>query len=348
MPSKTGHSLPSSPVLRCLSPRLLHKRNAIRSVIFPTQSSGRMPCRICTNFDKTAIGFLTLQDSSAGSDNTALGSQALSGFVSGNGNTAVGSIALPNPGQGNYNTAIGYSAMGTGGDCSDPRNDNTAAGVFALYSNICGDSNTATGSYALYGNIDGSYNTADGSAALASNTTGIWNTATGWGALNRNTTGSYNAAQGLQALLSNTAGSENTASGLNALFSNTTGSRNTALGTGAGGALTTGNDNIDIGNSGVASESAKIRIGTKPTHKNTYIAGIYGVTVVRGLGVIIDSTGHLGTTTSSARYKDAIKPMDKASEAILSLRPVTFCYKEQLDPEKHRRSLGSSPRKWKR
>ena len=49
--------------------------------------------------------------------------------------------------------------------------------------------------------------------------------------------------------------------------------------------------------------------------------------------MIIDSTGHLGTSTSSARYKDNIKPMDKASEAILALKPVTFHYKQELDPE---------------
>ena len=52
-----------------------------------------------------------------------------------------------------------------------------------------------------------------------------------------------------------------------------------------------------------------------------------------GVAVIIDTTGHLGTTTSSARYKEAIKPMDKASEAILALQPVTFRYKHDLDPD---------------
>jgi hypothetical protein len=31
--------------------------------------------------------------------------------------------------------------------------------------------------------------------------------------------------------------------------------------------------------------------------------------------------------TSSRRFKDEIKPMDKASEAILALKPVTFQYK---------------------
>ena len=49
--------------------------------------------------------------------------------------------------------------------------------------------------------------------------------------------------------------------------------------------------------------------------------------------MFIDSTGHLGTTTSSARFKDRIKPMEKASEAILALKPVTFRYKPELDPD---------------
>jgi len=83
----------------------------------------------------------------------------------------------------------------------------------------------------------------------------------------------------------------------------------------------------------VAGESKKIRIGTQGTQNNAYIAGIYGVAVPRGVAVIIDSTGHLGTTTSSSRFKDNIKPIGKASEAILALEPVTFCYKQELDQE---------------
>src|SRR5438094_344175 len=68
----------------------------------------------------------------------------------------------------------------------------------------------------------------------------------------------------------------------------------------------------------------------------TYIAGIYGKTVASGtrVGVMIDSAGKLGTVVSSARFKDAIKPMNRASEAILALKPVTFRYKEELDPDK--------------
>ena len=75
---------------------------------------------------------------------------------------------------------------------------------------------------------------------------------------------------------------------------------------------------------GVAGESNAIRIGKKGTQTATYVAGIRGTTVAAGIMVLIDTAGRLGTTTSSARFKEAIKPMDKASEAILALRPMTF------------------------
>jgi hypothetical protein len=60
--------------------------------------------------------------------------------------------------------------------------------------------------------------------------------------------------------------------------------------------------------------------------------GIYGAAVA-GTTVVVDSSGHLGTASSSERFKDQIKPMDKASEAILSLKPVTFRYKHDVDPK---------------
>jgi hypothetical protein len=68
------------------------------------------------------------------------------------------------------------------------------------------------------------------------------------------------------------------------------------------------------------------------TQTATYIAGISGATVPDGVGVIVDADGHLGTVVSSARFKAEIKPMDKASEAVLALKPVTFRYKHELDP----------------
>src|SRR5205814_4270632 len=165
------------------------------------------------------------------------------------------------------------------------------------------------------------------------NTTGSYNTANGFDALYYNTTGYNNTGNGFNALEFNTTGFSNTANGHYALVNNTTGNSNIALGDSAGINLTTGSNNIDIGNAGVAGESARIRIGRRPTHKNTFIAGIFGVTVPTGVAVLIDNSGHLGTTTSSVRFKEAIKQMDKASEAIFSLKPVTFHYKKELDPE---------------
>jgi hypothetical protein len=66
---------------------------------------------------------------------------------------------------------------------------------------------------------------------------------------------------------------------------------------------------------------------------NTFIAGISGVAVAGGVGVIIDARGHLGTVVPSEKFKEAIKPMNKTSEAIFSLKPVTFRYKKELDPD---------------
>ena len=50
--------------------------------------------------------------------------------------------------------------------------------------------------------------------------------------------------------------------------------------------------------------------------------------------VLIDANGKLGTVTppSSARFKDEIKPIGKASGAILALKPVSFRYKQDVDP----------------
>ena len=181
-------------------------------------------------------------------------------------------------------------------------------------------------------NTVGADNTANGQYTLVFNTTGNHNTAAGSYALYRNTTGSDNAAIGFQALWDNTTGSGNTALGQFALNHNIGGSGNIGIGQFAGLNLTGGN-NIDIGNLGKKHESNTIRIGTNVLHENTYVAGISGVTVPGGVGVIVDGSGHLGTVNSSARYKDNIKPMSDASEAILSLKPVTFRYKKELGPE---------------
>jgi uncharacterized coiled-coil protein SlyX len=105
------------------------------------------------------------------------------------------------------------------------------------------------------------------------------------------------------------------------------------LGSNAGVHLTTGSNNIDIGALGAPGESNTIRIGKVGVQKLAYMQGISGATVALGVTVIVGTNGHRGTVTSSARFKEAIKPMDKASEAILALKPVTFRYKKELDPQ---------------
>jgi hypothetical protein len=235
--------------------------------------------------------------------------------------------AAPDGDLGNGNTAEGNGALNlTTGSA------NTAMGFQSLYNNTTGAYNTATGFSALSSNTTGRYNTATGLAALFSNTTGNENMANGNYALFSNSSGSNNTANGFAALGSNTSASNNTANGFKALFQNTTGNNNIALGYLGGFNLTTGSNNIDIGNNGVAGEANTIRIGTVGTQNATFVAGISG-TAVAGNSVVVNSNGQLGTTGSSERFKEEIKPMDQASEAILALRPVTFRYKHEIDPE---------------
>jgi hypothetical protein len=241
--------------------------------------------------------------------------------------TFLGDGALVNN-TGASNTAVGSGALtsNTGGS------QNTAIGVEALSSNTAGIGNTASGFQALRNNIDGFDNTAAGLTALIANTTGNRNTATGSGALALNTSGNANTATGSLALEHNTTGDNNIAVGFGALISNMTGNNNIAVGALAG-FFTRGSNNIEIGHRGFAGDSGTIRIGTTGAQSATFIAGISGVTVPAGVGVIVGANGKLGTVVSSARFKEAIKPMDQASEAILALRPVTFRYKKELDPE---------------
>jgi hypothetical protein len=297
-----------------------------------------------TGDSNTATGYIALQANTTGAGNTATGFQALEGTTTGGNNTANGVGALANNTTANNNTATGYAALShnstgefntaTGAGAlqfTATGSFNTANGAEALFSNS-GNENTANGWQALDNNA-GTNNTATGASALSGNNTGSNNTANGVGVLQNNSAGSNNTATGSSALFSNTSGNNNTATGLNALHSNTTGGSNIALGFNAGGNLTTGSNNIDIGNLGVAGEAKKIRIGTVGTQTATFVAGIVGVTVPSGVGVIVGSNGQLGTVVSSERFKDQVKPMDKASEAILALKPVTFRYKHELDPD---------------
>ena len=265
-------------------------------------------------------------DPDRGNRNTSAGDGALFSLTLGTDNSAFGYRALFSNTIGSFNTGLGSQALfsNTTGDI------NTATGYQALLNNTTGAANTATGSQSLFFSTVGNENTANGYLALFANTTGNDNTATGANSLSSNTSGSFNSASSSFALQANTTGSFNTATGSFALSSNTTGSSNIAVGYSAGSNLTDGFNNIDIGNQGVAGESGVIRVGTDGAHTATHIAGIFGASVT-GVAVMVDANGQLGTVVSSRRFKDGIKPLDKASEVIFALKPVTFRYKEALD-----------------
>jgi hypothetical protein len=214
----------------------------------------------------------------------------------------------------------------------------TAAGCNALQSLTIGLGNTGIGWYSLFTDSIGSYNTALGAGTLAINNS-IFNTATGAGAMLLNTFGFENTANGAAALLNNN-GDFNTAIGAQALFSNTDGASNNAIGYNALSNNTTGSFNIAMGDSAgsnIATANNVICIGANvagdDVSNRCYIGQIFGVTSSGGTAVFINSSGQLGTITSSRRFKEEIKPMNEASEALLALKPVTFRYKKAIDPE---------------
>jgi len=238
-------------------------------------------------------------------------------------------VPPPDGGYSNFTTAEGTNALknlttGSG---------NTATGWYSLFTDSTASFNTSVGAGTLlFNNAD--QNTAIGTAALLFNTSGSINTAVGVAALSNNATAHGNSAIGTAALLSNMAGNNNTAIGAAALQSST-GGDNTAIGFSAGLTLTGGDNNIYIGStvSGAASESNTIRIGYAGI-TDTYINGISGATAAGGAAVFVTNTGKLGTMISSKRFKQDIKPMEQASEALFALKPVTFRYKPELDPDR--------------
>ena len=277
--------------------------------------------------ENTAIGAGALLSNTTGRDNTASGESALFFNTTGRENTANGANALLNNTTGNSNTATGFQALASNTTAAG----NTANGLQALANNTTGNSNTATGFQALHRNTTGTVNTANGESALLNNTTGVANTANGQSTLLSSTTGSFNTATGGVALGNNTTGDNNVAVGFHGLIGNTTGNENTALGVDAGRDQTTGSGNVYIGTSmvGVAGETNK-----------TYIRNINATALPGGAAVTVDvNTGLLGHATSSRRYKEEIQPMDKTSEALYQLNPVTFRYKKEID-QTHALSFG--------
>ena len=269
---------------------------------------------LTTGTYNTAIGYLSLRRNTEGGFNTGVGSGALLSNNSGR-NTATGAAALLSNTTGPANTANGALALLS----NTEGGYNTAVGDRALQVHTAGDRNTAIGASALLNDITGSQNTAIGAAALLSNATGFANTAIGDSALALNAA-SFNTAIGFQALSSNTTGDDNMAAGTYALANNTTGDGNTALGDGAGVHVTTANNVICIG----------LGVGEN-VGDSCYIGNIWNQSG-GSQAVYVNSEGKLGYQVSSRRFKDEIKTIAEASEAIYGLRPVSFRYKPEIEP----------------
>ena len=303
---------------------------------FNTAEGQKALFSLTTGTANTAAGWYSLFADTTGSFNTGVGAGTLA-FNNGDENTAIGTAALLlNTASGN--TAIGSRALSnntTGGTVGNIQGvdvgPNVAVGQQALESNTVASANTAVGYQALQSFTTGpiglepiGLSTAVGFRALTNATgDGFANSAFGYNALMNNTSGGGNTAIGLQALLDNTIGSSNVAIGNNAL-ANSTGNNNIAVGFNAGSAATTANNLICIGVLGAN------------VNNSCFIGNIYSnVQPIVGTdpdSVTIASSGRLGRgNVSSRRYKHDIKPMDKASEALYALNPVSFRYNKEYD-----------------
>ena len=298
-------------------------------------------------FGLSPMAQAVLPEGDLGNGNTVEGSGALQNLTTGIHNNAFGNQTLNVNMTGSYNSATGSQALKI-----NTANNNTAMGFQSLVTNTTGDGNTAYGWRALFHNTSGNGNVAVGREALSQNTdagdnsVNGANTAVGFRALQFATTsggvpGDANTGVGWLALQSNTVGQANTGVGSLALQAMTIGQRNSGFGRRAM-EFATGNDNTGVGwraGDNVSTANGVICIGSFTAGANvdntTYIRNI-NTTSVNGAGtdfVTVNlTTGLLGHVASSRRYKEDIKPMDNASEALYRLKPVTYRFKKEINP----------------
>jgi hypothetical protein len=263
----------------------------------------------------------TQADDPVPTSNTADGQGALGSITTGLYNSAFGFLTVLSLSDGNFDTGVGAGAL-----LLDNGGTNTAVGAGALLNNNVAANNNAFGAFALFNNDSDAAGSAE------------FNNAFGRNALLNNVDGDENDSFGDDSMESNTSGSQNTAMGDDALDGNTTGNGNVAVGKEAGNSIDTGNDNVCIGHNagiGIVGASRNIAIGVEEAGPFTdfddtcFIGSIFGEIVSdpgSQTAVFVDQFNVVGVFNSSQKYKHDIQPMDKASETLYRLKPVTFKY----------------------
>ena len=300
-----------------------------------------------TGFNNTGLGQGALQNNTTGSFNVAIGGGALLSNTTGQQNMAVGAEALNHNITGNFNMAIGFRTL-----FMNPGSRNSGVGAAALRNNTTASDNTAIGSTAMRENTTGENNTAIGSGALTNLNGGDRNTAIGRGA-----GATYTGAESNNICIGDQTGGETGESNTIRIGSNMP----------SGGLIVGGVDpfssdffrigsNMPSGGMIVGSVGAlkSITIGAGFTgggiqyqeligqtvsigpnfvtfngSSHCFIGGIFNQTPTAGShAVVIGSDNRLADASlSSRRFKKDIAPIDKISEGILALKPVTFHFK---------------------
>src|SRR5438034_2400565 len=332
----------------------------IRKVIFTTALSALVCFGLCQQVQSATD---TPDPGSLPTSNTADGQGALGSLTTGLYNSAFGFLSVLSLSDANFDTGVGAGALlvdnggsntavGAGALFSNTTgSDNTAVGAFALFNSTTaglnvavGDSalvsfngttafdgaNTALGSIALSAETSGEEIVAVARLALASIGSGSNNVAVGWRA-GDNYTGGETTNICIGSATGGTAGESNAirigdsaSSGGIDVINNSTLANVVTIGPGLstqGITILTllGFGNVSIGNG----------LQTTTGASTCNIGGIFNQTPPAGShGVVVGPNNQLADATlSSRRFKKDIAPIDKMSEGILALRPVTFHWK---------------------
>ena len=287
-----------------------------------------------------AIGFRVGYLNTTGRHLTGIGAAAMRNNTTASFNTAIGADALRENTISEANVAVGDAALSS--------YNGTNPGIDGF--------NTALGSIALTALTEGFQNTAVGRRALEAQTSGNNNTSVGWRSGDNLLTGNNNTFLGRQAGANYTADESNnivigggnlgTAGEDNAIRigTNLTSGGINVLNNGVAANLVSiganlGSDGITI-LSTLLGSSMSIGTGLPTVGSSTRIGGIVG-TAQPTAGTVFDVSiqtaagpnfQRLGIDTSSRRFKEDIKPMDKLSEAIFKLKPVSYRIKKETNP----------------